>query len=119
LAIIAGANNYNFLARTAYSDRALHISQGESSERRDVCKWLDAQRLGGDDIHNGGITLLDEFGVFFDDFSRSAIQLCQDFGELASNVRRVTVCVAEQENAGVWLGHMRREAGLGCFIART
>jgi hypothetical protein len=48
-------------------------------------------RLGRNELNNGGITRLDELGGGFECFTCSAIDLLDEFGELASNVGSMAI----------------------------
>ena len=45
------------------SDGLPHVTNGETSQRREVGEGLNAHGLRGDELHNSGITGLDGFGV--------------------------------------------------------
>ncbi len=47
--------------------------------------------LGGDELDDGGVTGLDELGAVLDGFTCSAIDLLNEFSELASNVSSVAI----------------------------
>ena len=47
----------------ADGDRLPHVSHGEAAERGEVGEGLHAHGLGGDQLHDAGITGLDELGV--------------------------------------------------------
>ena len=47
----------------AHGDGLPHVTHGETSQGREVDERLHAQRLGGDEGDNGGVTGLDELGV--------------------------------------------------------
>lgn len=60
-----------------------HVSDGESTKRRVLVVRLDAHRLGGDKLDNGGITRLDELGGGLHDLTGSSVDLLDDGVELA------------------------------------
>uniref|UniRef100_A0A1L8EJ06 Uncharacterized protein n=2 Tax=Haematobia irritans TaxID=7368 RepID=A0A1L8EJ06_HAEIR len=68
-----------------------HITNGETTQWGEFLEGFNAQRLGGDQVDDGGITRLDEFGVFFGGLTGTTINLLFDFGEFASNVSGVTI----------------------------
>lgn len=68
-----------------------HVTDGETTERRVVSESLNAHRLGGNHLDDGGVTRLDELGVVLNGFTRSSVNLLQKLGELAGNVGSVAV----------------------------
>ena len=72
-------------------DGLSHVTDGETTEGREVSERFDAQRLGGLQVDDAGITGLDELGVFFEDLTGTAVHLLLDVGELARYVGRVAI----------------------------
>jgi hypothetical protein len=56
-----------------------HVSDGESSERRILSESLTAHWLGGFHGNDGGVTVLNEFGLFFSGLTSSSVNLGLDF----------------------------------------
>jgi hypothetical protein len=73
------------------SNGLLHVSNGESTERRELREGLNNHRLGGDHLDDGGITGLDVLGELFSDLTSSLVHLGLNFGELASNMAGVAI----------------------------
>jgi hypothetical protein len=73
------------------SDRLSHIPNGESSERRIISESFNTHWLGGDHLNNSGITRLDKFRILFELLAGSSVDLLEKFGELASDMRGVTI----------------------------
>jgi hypothetical protein len=69
----------------------LHVTDGESAERRVSGKSFNAHGLIGNHTNQGGITRFDELGLLFDYLSGSSVDFGLDLVELASNVRGVTI----------------------------
>jgi len=82
-------------------DRLPHVTHGETSEGRVVCKFsfiftfstnsltsesLDAEWLGGDELDNSGIAILEGLGAVLDLLSGTAVDLLLELVELASDV---------------------------------
>jgi hypothetical protein len=80
-----------------------HVTDSETTERREVREGLDAEGLGGNQSDHGSITRLDEFGVLFSSFAGTTIAFLLDFGEFAGNVGRVAV-----ENGSVTVRDLTR-----------
>jgi len=69
----------------------LHVSNGESTERRVVRESFNTHGLVGDKGNHGGITRLDELGFSFKNGTGSSVNLFLDFGELAGNMGSVAI----------------------------
>jgi len=81
-----------------------HVTDGEAAQRRVVSECLNTHRLAGDQLHDGGITGLDELGVVLNRLAGTAVNLLKELGELAGNVGGVAVkdrCVAGTDLTGV------------------
>ena len=85
----------------ADGDRLPHVTHGETSERCVVCEFafiltlqanfltsesLNAEWLGGDELDNSGITVLEGLGAVLDLLSGTAVDLLLELVELASDV---------------------------------
>lgn len=73
------------------SDGLSHVTDGESTKRWVVSEGLNAHRLGGNHLDDGGITGLDELGAGFNRLASSSIDLLEELGELAGDVGGVAV----------------------------
>jgi len=81
-----------------------HVTDGEATKRRILVVGLDAHRLARDELDNAGIARLDELGRRLHDLTRSAIDLLNELGEFAGNVRGVAIkhwSVASTDLTGV------------------
>ena len=105
-------------------DGLTHVTDSETTQWGEVREGLDAHGLGWDQGDHGGITRLDEFGVFFGGFAGTAIAFLLDFSELAGNVgcvaiehRRVTVTnltgVVQDDDLGEEVGGATGWASFG------
>jgi hypothetical protein len=72
-------------------DGLAHITHGETTERGVLGERLNAHRLGGDELDDGGVTRLDVLGSLLKSLTSTAINLLEDFGELAGNVGGVAI----------------------------
>ena len=70
-------------------DSLPHVPDGEPSKGRELCEGLDAHGLAWDQLDDGGVTRLDELGSVLGGLSGTPVNLLQDLGELAGNVRGV------------------------------
>ena len=52
------------------------------SERREVSEGLDAHRLAGSQLDDGGVTRLDELGVVLGGLTGTTVHLLLDLSEL-------------------------------------
>jgi len=89
----------------------LHVSDSESTERRVSGEGLNNHVLLGDEFNHGGITGLNESGLFFHDFTVTFVNLVSDLGELASDVSGMAI-----EDGSVSVGDltgMVHDDGLG------
>ena len=68
-----------------------HVADGETSQRWVVGESLHTHGLGGNHLHDGRITRLDELGRIFDRLAGTAIDLLNQLGELAGNVGSVAI----------------------------
>ena len=73
------------------SDGLPHVTDSETSQRREVGEGLNAHGLRGDELHNGGITGLDGFGVGLGGLTGTPVNLLLDLLELASDVSSVAI----------------------------
>merc|ERR1712113_375499 len=73
------------------SDGLTHVTDGETTKRRVVSEGLNAHRLGGNHLDDGGITRLDELGGSLNRLASTAIDLLKKLGELAGNVGGVAI----------------------------
>ena len=73
------------------SDGLPHVTNGETSQRREVGEGLNAHGLRGDELHNGGITGLDGFGVGLGGLTGTPVNLLLDLLELASDMSSVAI----------------------------
>lgn len=109
-----------------------HVTNSETTQRGVVGEGLDTHGLGGDHLDDGGITGLDELGRSFDGLTGTAVNLLEEFGELASNVGGVAVKdggvtsanltgVVEDDDLGVEAGSLlsRVLLGVGGNVATT
>jgi hypothetical protein len=74
-----------------------HVTNSEPTKGRIFVVALNAHRLRRREFDDSGITRFDEFGICFHHLTRSAIDLLDQFAELASNVCSVAIkhwCVA-------------------------
>jgi len=101
-----------------------HITDGETSKRREVGEGLDAHGLLGDHLNDGGVSRLDELGGGFEGLTRAAVDLLDELGELAGNMGGVAVedggvsggdlsGVVEDDDLGVEGGGLRGGGVLG------
>ena len=82
-------------------DRLPHVTHGETSEGSVVCKFsfififstsfltsesLNAEWLGGDELDNSGLAVLEGLGAVLDLLSGTAVDLLLELVELASDV---------------------------------
>ena len=82
-------------------DGLSHITDSETSQRWELLEGLNAQRLGWDQVDDGGIARLDRFRVLFGRLARTTIDLLLDLGELAGNVSGVAI-----QHRGVSVGDL-------------
>ena len=75
----------------AHGDGLPHVPDGEPAEGRELGEGLDTHGLGGDQLHDGGVSGLDEFGSVLGRLAGTPVDLLQDLGELACDVRGVAV----------------------------
>merc|ERR1711894_749394 len=68
-----------------------HVPDGEPSEGRELSEGLNAHGLAGEQLHDGGVSGLDELGSILSGLSSTSVNLLQDLGELAGNVRGVAI----------------------------
>ena len=68
-----------------------HITDGEATQRRVLGVRLNAHRLGGDELHNGGITGLDTLGGILLLLTSTLVDLLEQSVELARNVSGVAI----------------------------
>jgi len=68
-----------------------HVTDGETSKRRVVGEGLNAHGLGGNHLHDGSVTRLDELGGSLNRLARATINLLKELRELAGNVGSVAV----------------------------
>jgi hypothetical protein len=68
-----------------------HVTDGETTKRWVVGEGLNTHGLGRNHLDDSSVTRLDEFGGVLDGLASSAIDLLQEFRELASNVGSVAV----------------------------
>jgi len=68
-----------------------HVTDSETSERREVGEGFHAHGLGGDQLDDGGIARLDGLGIGFDGLTSTTINLFLNFVEFASNVSGVAI----------------------------
>lgn len=81
-----------------------HVTDGETTKRRILVVGLNTHGLARDELDNARITRLDELGRRLHNLTRSAIDLLDELGELAGNVRGVAIehwCVAGTDLTGV------------------
>ena len=74
-----------------HGHRLLHVTDGETSERGIFRVSLHTHWLGRDQHHDGGVSALDELGIFFEFLSAPAVDLFLQFGKLAGNVGGVAI----------------------------
>jgi hypothetical protein len=72
-----------------------HVSDGKSSEGRIFRENFNAHGFSGNHINQTGLTSLDEFWEFFNNFTSSSVNGRKDFFEFDGNV----ACVAVQDRA--------------------
>jgi hypothetical protein len=72
-------------------DGLSHVTDGETSEGRVFSESLNAHRLGGNHLDNSSITGFDELRRSLSGFTSTTIDLLDELGELASNVRSVAI----------------------------
>jgi len=85
------------------SDGLTHVTDGETSERGVLLERLNAERLGGDHLDDGGIAGLDELGELLHGLTGTTIDLLEDLTELAGNVSGVAI-----EDGSVSVGDLTR-----------
>ena len=68
-----------------------HVADGETTKRWVVGEGLNTHGLGRNHFDDSSVTRLDEFGSVLDGLASSAIDLLQEFRELASNVGSMAV----------------------------
>jgi len=73
------------------SDSLPHVTNGETSQRREVREGFDAHGLRGNELNNSSISRLDRFGVGLGGLASTTINLLLDFVELASDVSGVAI----------------------------
>jgi len=73
------------------SNRLPHVTDGEATKRWVLVVCLDAHRLARDELDDRGISRLDELGRSLHRLTRSAIDLLEEFGELACNMSGVAI----------------------------
>ena len=73
------------------SDGLPHVTDSETSQRREVREGLHAHGLRGDELHNSGVTGLDGFGVGLGSLTSTPVNLLLDLVELASDVSGVAI----------------------------
>ena len=78
-----------------------HVPDGKPSKGRELSEGLDAHGLAGEQLDNGSVTGLDELGSILSGLSSTPVNLLQDLGKLAGNVRCVAV-----KHRGVTIGHL-------------
>ena len=80
-----------------------HVPDGKPSKGRELSEGLDAHGLAGEQLDNGSVTGLDELGSILSGLSSTPVNLLQDLGELAGNVRGVAI-----KHRRVAIGHLRK-----------
>lgn len=80
-----------------------HVTDGETTKRREVSERLNTQWLGRLQVDDTGISCLDELGVFFQDLTRTTVHLLLDVSEFARNMGGVTI-----EHGRVSVGNLSR-----------
>lgn len=85
------------------SDGLSHVTDSETTQRRELLEGLNAQRLGGNQVDDGGITRLDELGVLLGGLTGTTVNLLLDLSEFASNVSGVAI-----QHWGVAVGNLAR-----------
>merc|ERR1719336_2139659 len=78
-----------------------HVPDGKPSKGRELSEGLDAHGLAGEQLDNGSVTGLDELGSILSGLSSTPVNLLQDLGELAGNVRGVAI-----KHRRVAVGHL-------------
>jgi len=68
-----------------------HVSDGESSERREFGEDFATHWLGGFHHDDGGVTVLDLGGLVFHDLTVSSVDLGHDFFEFGGDVGGVAI----------------------------
>ena len=81
-----------------------HVPDGEPSKGRELSEGLDTHGLAWDQLDDGGVTRLDELGSVLGGLSSTPVNLLQDLGELAGNVRGVAI-----KHRRVAVGHLRKK----------
>jgi len=106
------------------SNRLPHVTDGETAKRWEFVEGLHTHWLGGDHLYDGSVTRLDELGAFFNDLTRTTVNLLNELRKLACNVSSVAVehwrvtgsdltRVVEDNNLSVERGGFHRWVGLG------
>jgi hypothetical protein len=73
------------------SNSLAHITDSETSQRREGLEGLDTHGLLRDHLDHGGVTILDHLGAFFQHLTGTAIHLVLDLRELAGNVGSMAI----------------------------
>jgi len=68
-----------------------HITDGETTKRGVGGEGLNAHGLGGGELDDGGITILDVLGALLLGLAGTAIDLLEELGELTGNVGSVAI----------------------------
>lgn len=68
-----------------------HVTDSETTQRREVREGFDAEWLSWDQGNHSSITRLDEFRVLFGGLAGTTIAFFLDFGEFAGNVGGVAI----------------------------
>ena len=85
-------------------DSLPHVPDSEPSKGRELSEGLDTHGLAWDQLDDGGITRLDELGSVLGGLSGTPVNLLQDLGELAGNVRGVAI-----KHRRVAVGHLGKK----------
>ena len=95
-------DRFNIYLDNTDSDSLPHVPDGKPAEGRELGEGLDTHGLGGDQLHNGGVSGLDELGRVLSGLTGTSVFLLKDLGELAGEVHGVAV-----QHRGVVVGHLR------------
>ena len=68
-----------------------HVTDGETTERRELGEGLHTHRLAGHQHHNGRVARLDKLGCLLGRLAGTPVALLLDLRELAGNVGRVAI----------------------------
>lgn len=73
------------------SHRLPHVAHGEATQGRVLSESLHTHGLGGNHLHEAGVTVLDELRLLLELLAGTTVDLGQDLRELDGNVGGVAV----------------------------